>query len=80
MADFQKLTFQAGHVLAGVLIKLILIAQLFADYAALNNVWKWMERGSLLIADLLISGGFLSAIATKESHKPICLFAYFVWE
>jgi hypothetical protein len=80
LADFQKLTFQAGHVHAGVLIKLILIAQLILDYAALNNTWKWMERGSLPMADLLVSGGFFAAIATKESHKPICLFAYFVWE
>ena len=50
--------FRAGHAHAGVLVTLAILGQLVLDQSRMGEGWVWTLRIGLVVAPLLISGGF----------------------
>jgi hypothetical protein len=70
LTDFQKAMFRAGHAHAGVLVILSLVAQIFADYAALSKSWLWITRVLFPISAIVISFGFFAAAIGSNITHP----------
>lgn len=68
LTDFQKAMFRAGHAHAGVLVILSLVAQIFADYAALSKMWLWITRFLFPISAIVISFGFFCCCNWLKHH------------
>jgi len=62
--------FRAGHAHAGVLLVVALVGQIYADQAALNDAVRWLCRGCLFAAPLLVPGGFFAVGLTLKDGKP----------
>jgi len=75
LTDFQKAMFKAGHAHAGVLVILSLVAQIFADYAALSKSWLWITRVLFPISAIVISFGFFAAAIGSNITHPTNLIA-----
>jgi len=54
----QTSYFRAGHAHAGVLVTVGIIGQLVLDHLRLGDGLVWAVRIGLLVAPLLVSGGF----------------------
>ncbi|PAP75684.1 hypothetical protein [Rubrivirga marina] len=71
LTDFQRAFFRAGHAHAGVLVILALVGLVLADHAALPAGWRWTGRIALVLAPILVSGGFFaSAIGEGVTEPP----------
>lgn len=73
ITDVQRTYFRAGHAHAGVLVILALVGQFALDYARLSEFVVWALRIGLVIAPLLISGGFFGGAPRTPEGKPTSL-------
>lgn len=58
--------FRAGHAHAGVLVTLGIIGQLMLDQSRMGEGLVWVMRIALIVAPLLISGGFFGGAPRSE--------------
>lgn len=65
----QNRYFRAGHAHAGVLVTLGIIAQLVLDQSRMGEGLVWAMRIALIVAPLLISGGFFGG-APRTADGP----------
>ncbi|CAN5827933.1 hypothetical protein BH24BAC1_BH24BAC1_14790 [soil metagenome] len=70
LTDFQKAMFRAGHAHAGVIVLLSLICQILVDFSALSEPWRWTVRVAIVLAALMISGGFFAAAGGAGRTTP----------
>ena len=54
--------WRAGHAHAGVWLILALVALRYVDEARLSDAMKWVVRGSLPIATILVPAGFFLSV------------------
>ncbi len=69
--DFQRSMMRAGHAHAGVLVILAIISQMLMDQARLPETLAWTARIGLVLAPLLVSGGFFGGAMGRD--KPASL-------
>jgi len=62
--------FRAGHAHAGVIVILSLLAQIFADAAALPDSLEWMIRIGVPASAILISAGFFFSMLSAAAETP----------
>jgi hypothetical protein len=65
----QASYFRAGHAHAGVLVTLGIIGQLVLDQSRVGDGLVWTMRIGLIVAPLLISGGFFGG-APRTADGP----------
>lgn len=70
LTEFQQAFFRAGHAHAGVLVILALVGLVLADHAALSSAWRWGARISLVLASILVSGGFFASAIGEGITEP----------
>ena len=70
MTPFQQAFARAGHAHAGVLVTLGLVGILYADLARIDGVLGWFARAGVLVAAILMSGGFFASSAGKGRTAP----------
>ena len=70
LTTFQTTFFRAGHAHAGVLVLLALVCQVLADYAALSRPFEWAVRIGVVLAPILISGGFFASAIGAGVERP----------
>lgn len=70
ISDIQREYFRAGHAHAGVLVLLGIIGQLVLDYSRFNETAVWAMRIGLVVAPLLISGGFFGGAPKSTEASP----------
>jgi hypothetical protein len=70
ISSIQREYFRAGHAHAGVLIILAIIGQIVLDYSLFNDALVWAMRVGLLVAPLLISGGFFGGAPRTPEAQP----------
>lgn len=70
ISSIQQEYFRAGHAHAGVLVLLGIIGQLVLDYSRFNEFAVWAMRIGLVVAPLLISGGFFGGAPKSASEQP----------
>ncbi|GAB4084989.1 hypothetical protein GCM10028784_16190 [Myceligenerans cantabricum] len=56
--DFQKAFYRAGHAHAGVLVTLGLLCVVLAEATTLPGFWHWLGATGVLVAAILLPGGF----------------------
>jgi hypothetical protein len=61
---------RAGHAHAGVWLILALVALRYVDEANLSNLMKWIVRGSMPIAAILIPGAFFLSVLSPDARAP----------
>ena len=75
--DFQSWVrsadFRAGHAHAGVLVTLGIIGQIVLDQSRVGEGLVWALRIALLVAPLLISGGFFGGAPRTAGGSPASL-------
>jgi hypothetical protein len=62
--------WRAGHAHAGVWLILALVALRYVDEANLSNVMKWLVRGSIPIAAILVPAAFFLSVLSPEAKAP----------
>src|SRR5262249_8085945 len=65
--------WRAGHAHAGVWLILALVALRYVDEANLSNVMKWLVRGSIPIAAILVPAAFFLSVLAPDSTIPHAL-------
>jgi len=70
MTDFQKAFARAGHAHAGVLVTLGLVGLILVDATGLTGILAWVGRLGILLAAILMSGGFFASSAGKGATQP----------
>lgn len=76
-SDFQAAFFRAGHAHAGVLILLVLLAQIFIDALTWDDPILWALRIGFFVSPLLVSGGFFfSAMTDPERPNRLIVLIY----
>jgi hypothetical protein len=70
ISSIQREYFRAGHAHAGVLVTLAIIGQIVLDYSLFNETLVWAMRIGLLVAPLLISGGFFGGAPKTPEAQP----------
>ena len=65
--------WRAGHAHAGVWLILALVALRYVDDAELSNVMKWLVRGSIPIAALLVPAAFFLSVLPPDATVPNAL-------
>ena len=70
LTGFQTTFFRAGHAHAGVLVILALVCQVLADHAALSRPLEWIARIGVVLAPVLISGGFFASAIGAGVEQP----------
>ena len=68
--DFQKTFFRAGHAHAGVLVTLGLVSLLLSDATRLGGFWHWLAGTGVLIAAILLPGGFFFSAMGQGRTAP----------
>jgi hypothetical protein len=69
--------WRAGHAHAGVWLILALVALRYVDEANLSNRMKWLVRGSIPIAAILVPAAFfLSVLSPPTTPSGVILLAY----
>ena len=70
--------WRAGHAHAGVWLILALVALRYVDEANLSNVMKWLVRGSIPIAAILVPAAFFLSVLSPDAKAPngLIYFAY----
>ena len=62
--------WRAGHAHAGVWLILALVALRYVDEANLSNSMKWLVRGSIPIAAILVPAAFFLAVMSPNATAP----------
>jgi hypothetical protein len=62
--------WRAGHAHAGVWLILALIALRYVDEANLSNAMKWLVRGSIPIAAILVPAAFFLSVLSPDAKAP----------
>jgi hypothetical protein len=62
--------WRAGHAHAGVWLILALVALRYVDEANLSDAMKWVVRGSIPIAAILVPGAFFLSVLPPEATAP----------
>jgi hypothetical protein len=62
--------WRAGHAHAGVWLILALVALRYVDEANLSNVMKWLVRGSIPIAAMLVPAVFFLSVLPPDATAP----------
>jgi hypothetical protein len=62
--------WRAGHAHAGVWLILALVALRYVDEANLSNVMKWLVRGSIPIAAMLVPAAFFLSVLPPDATAP----------
>jgi hypothetical protein len=62
--------WRAGHAHAGVWLILALVALRYVDEANLSNFMKWLVRGSMPIAAMLVPAAFFLSVLSPDATTP----------
>jgi hypothetical protein len=62
--------WRAGHAHAGVWLILALVALRYVDEANLSNFMKWIVRGSMPIAAILVPAAFFLSVLSPDVRTP----------
>jgi len=62
--------WRAGHAHAGVWLILALVALRYVDEANLSNAMKWLVRGSIPIAAILVPAAFFLSVLSPDARAP----------
>jgi hypothetical protein len=62
--------WRAGHAHAGVWLIMALVALRYVDEANLSYVMKWLVRGSIPIAALLVPAAFFLSVLSPDATDP----------
>jgi hypothetical protein len=62
--------WRAGHAHAGVWLVLALVALRYVDEANLSNAMKWLVRGSIPIAAILVPAAFFLSVLSPDATSP----------
>src|SRR4030095_6453714 len=62
--------WRAGHAHAGVCLILALVALRYVDEANLSNAMKWLVRGSIPIAAILVPAAFFLSVISPDARAP----------
>jgi hypothetical protein len=62
--------WRAGHAHAGVWLILALVALRYVDEANLSNAMKWIVRGSIPIAAILVPAAFFLSVLSPDAKAP----------
>jgi hypothetical protein len=62
--------WRAGHAHAGVWLILALVALRYVDEANLSNAMKWIVRGSIPIAAILVPAAFFLSVLSPDATVP----------
>jgi len=62
--------WRAGHAHAGVWLILALVALRYVDEANLSNAMKWLVRGSIPIAAILVPAAFFLSVISPDARAP----------
>jgi len=62
--------WRAGHAHAGVWLIMALVALRYVDEANLSNVMKWLVRGSIPIAAILVPAAFFLSMLSPDATAP----------
>jgi hypothetical protein len=62
--------WRAGHAHAGVWLILALVALRYVDEANLSNLMRWIVRGSIPIAAILVPAAFFLSMLSPEAKAP----------
>jgi hypothetical protein len=65
--------WRAGHAHAGIWLILALVALRYVDEANLSNVMKWLVRGSIPIAAILVPAAFFLSVLSPDATAPNAL-------
>ncbi|RPF22098.1 hypothetical protein [Myceligenerans xiligouense] len=68
--DFQKAFFRAGHAHAGVLVTLGLVCLVLAEATVLTGFWHWLGATGVLVAAILLPGGFFFSAMGAGRTRP----------
>src|SRR5262249_14496853 len=66
--------WRAGHAHAGVWLILALVALRYVDEANLSNVMKWLVRGSIPIAALLVPAAFFLSVLPPDANPNALIY------
>src|SRR5512133_4303800 len=62
--------WRAGHAHAGVWLIMALVALRYVDESNLSNVMKWLVRGSIPIAAILVPAAFFLSVLSPDATVP----------
>jgi hypothetical protein len=62
--------WRAGHAHAGVWLVLALVALRYVDEANLSDTMKWLVRGSIPIAAILVPAAFFLSVLSPDATSP----------
>src|SRR3981189_3730167 len=62
--------WRAGHAHAGVWLILALVALRYVNEANRSNAMKWLVRGSIPIAAILVPGAFFLSVLSPGATSP----------
>jgi hypothetical protein len=62
--------WRAGHAHAGVWLILALVALRYVDEANLSNAMKWLVRGSIPAAAILVPAAFFLSVVSPDATAP----------
>jgi hypothetical protein len=62
--------WRAGHAHAGVWLILALVALRYVDEANLSKAMKWLVRGSIPIAAILVPAAFFLSVLSPDATSP----------
>jgi hypothetical protein len=62
--------WRAGHAHAGVWLILALVALRYVDEANLSNSMKWLVRGSIPVAAILVPAAFFLSVLSPNATAP----------
>jgi hypothetical protein len=62
--------WRAGHAHAGVWLILALVALRYVDEANLSNPMRWLVRGSIPIAAILVPTAFFLSVLSPDARAP----------
>ena len=71
--------WRAGHAHAGVWLILALVTLRYVDEANLSNSMKWLVRGSVPVAAILVPAAFFFSVLSPNATAPngLIYLAYF---
>ena len=71
--------WRAGHAHAGVWLILALVVLRYVDEANLSNSMKWLVRGSVPVAAILVPAAFFFSVLSPNATAPngLIYLAYF---
>ena len=62
--------WRAGHAHAGVWLILALVTLRYVDEAELSSAMKWLVRGSIPIAAILVPAAFFLSVLSPDATSP----------